>query len=322
MASALVTIIVFSFASSSPSARQLQLLALLPRLQVVVEEVKIKAGLDKAREPHDPGRVVRLGRISVDPVQDVERPVEAEQEHVVSGQVVHILRPLQQHELGQDGHGLQVDGKRPQDLEEGEPSVDDQGEDGARHDQEEVPEGIVVLVIRLLHSPVPLHVPDDHRAGGYVNHLEDGVVERVKVPEEVQVPRDENSEVELLRLQRDPGARLCGVDLEQEHKDREQVQDIRGDPEDVHPVVSLSVSRDSIQMGCPQPPRSPISTVGCAYVYVSGPPSPLAHGSSDPRQSQLAFPVVWCFSTALAARGLLRGEINKKAARATLGVRR
>lgn len=37
-------------------------------------------------------------------------------EHVVARQVVNVLRALQQHQLRQDGHSLQVDGEGPDDL--------------------------------------------------------------------------------------------------------------------------------------------------------------------------------------------------------------
>lgn len=37
-------------------------------------------------------------------------------EHVVPSQIVNVLCALQQHQLGQDGHCLQVDGEGPQDL--------------------------------------------------------------------------------------------------------------------------------------------------------------------------------------------------------------
>ena len=63
-----------TLAQSSSSAWQLELLALLPGVQVIVEKVQIQRRLNQSRDPHDPSRVVRLGDVSIDPVQDVERP--------------------------------------------------------------------------------------------------------------------------------------------------------------------------------------------------------------------------------------------------------
>ena len=39
-----------------------------------------------------------------------------QQEHIVPRQVVDVLRPLQQHQLWQDGHRFQVDGESPEEL--------------------------------------------------------------------------------------------------------------------------------------------------------------------------------------------------------------
>ena len=51
------------------------------------------------------------------PIQDVESPVAAQQRHIVAGQVVNVLRPLQQDELRQDRHCLQVYRECPEDLQ-------------------------------------------------------------------------------------------------------------------------------------------------------------------------------------------------------------
>ena len=61
-------------------------------------------------------------------------------------------------------------------LEECEPLVEHQSKKETWDDQEQVPEGVVVLVIRLFDSPVALHVPNDHPTCAYVNNLEYRVV--------------------------------------------------------------------------------------------------------------------------------------------------
>lgn len=60
---------------------------------------------------------VLLCEVSVDPVQDVQSTVRAQQCDVVACEVVHVLRPYDHCELWQDGDGLKVDGRLPQNLQ-------------------------------------------------------------------------------------------------------------------------------------------------------------------------------------------------------------
>lgn len=82
---------------------------------VKVEEVTVKDGLDHAGHNGDqveePFKVV-----TPDPVEDVERPIQAQAEQVVGGDRLSLASLTDHEELRQDRHRLQVDGERPQDL--------------------------------------------------------------------------------------------------------------------------------------------------------------------------------------------------------------
>ena len=85
------------------------------------------------------GRFVKtltLEVVSVDPVEDVEPPVGAEREQVVRGDGLGLPGLGHHEELRQDGHGLQVDGERPQHLHHAELVVQDQGEQQGGQQQE------------------------------------------------------------------------------------------------------------------------------------------------------------------------------------------
>jgi len=96
-------------------SRQLQFLSLQYLSDVEIEEVAVEDGLDATGYDGD-DVIERFRVVSVDPVEDVEPPVGAKGEQVVAGDGLRLPRFADHEELGQDGHGLQVDGERPQDL--------------------------------------------------------------------------------------------------------------------------------------------------------------------------------------------------------------
>lgn len=118
-------------------------LIVLPGLDVIVEKVAVDGCLHNSGYPHNPLAVARLGEVSVHPVQQIQPTVATEQEHVVACQRVHILCALEQHELGQNGHRLQVDGERPQHLCDCEFVVYHKRKEHARKDQEQAPERVL-----------------------------------------------------------------------------------------------------------------------------------------------------------------------------------
>lgn len=100
-------------------ARQGELPSLVLAEEVVVEEIYIQTGLDEAADVHDPVvLIVRLVVRAVDPVREVQRSVDAEEEDVVAREILDLSIALQKEELRHNGQGLQVDGEHPEHLEE------------------------------------------------------------------------------------------------------------------------------------------------------------------------------------------------------------
>ena len=86
-----------------------------------------------------PLSVIVLCHSFVYPVEDIETPISTagrnaasaskqrrsdqaakylpKKQDVIACKIINILRPLQQHQLRQDGYGLQVEGECPQDLQ-------------------------------------------------------------------------------------------------------------------------------------------------------------------------------------------------------------
>jgi hypothetical protein len=82
-----------------------------------VEEVRVQRGLDEAR--HDGDGIDRvLGKVPIDPVGDVQRPVRAQRKEVVGRDGLCLARPLQHEELREDRDGFEVDAEGPEDFNE------------------------------------------------------------------------------------------------------------------------------------------------------------------------------------------------------------
>ena len=84
---------------------------------VKIEEVAVEDGLNTAGDNHDDVKVV-LVLVAVDPVGDVEAAVDTESEEIVAGDSLRLAGFAEHEELRQDGNGLQIDGKRPQNLKQ------------------------------------------------------------------------------------------------------------------------------------------------------------------------------------------------------------
>ncbi len=157
---------------------QLELLALENLGVVDVEEIAVQNGLDQAGDNGNPvGLVVGLGKVAVDPVGNVEGAVAAEGKEIVGGDGLGLAGALQHEELGQDGNGLEPDGKGPEHLHNSVADGEDEShESGAAEeilDLESVDVGVVGGLVRIGHEV------DDVALGADEEDLEDKVVQAV-----------------------------------------------------------------------------------------------------------------------------------------------
>lgn len=82
---------------------------------IKVEEVTIQDSLHHSG--HDGDQIEEAFEIETpDPVEDVEGPVQAQAEQVMSGDGLRLAGLADHEELRKDCHRLQVDGEGPQDL--------------------------------------------------------------------------------------------------------------------------------------------------------------------------------------------------------------
>ena len=101
-----------------------QLRYFLTFCNIQIEEVTVENSLDAAS--HDGNQIKEsLKVVTVDPVENVEGAVGAEGKQVVAGDRLGLARLADHEELRQDGHRLQVDGERPQDLRGDTGHIDD-----------------------------------------------------------------------------------------------------------------------------------------------------------------------------------------------------
>lgn len=137
-----------------------------------VEKVRIQ---DRLHSPGHPryGIHIPLGEISVQPIWDVQRPVDAEREQIVRCDGIGLAGPLQHEELGENGDRFEPDGEGPKHLGELVAVGEEDGEDGTAAEEVLDFEGVDVGVVRGL--VVVEHEEDDVGLGGEEEDLEGGV---------------------------------------------------------------------------------------------------------------------------------------------------
>lgn len=139
---------------------------------VDVEKVRIQNRLHSPRHPRY-GIHIPLRKIPIQPVGDIQRPVDAEREEVVRRDGIGLAGTLQHKKLGEDGDGLEPDGEGPQHLGELVAVGEEDGEDGAAAEEVLDFEGVNVGVVRGL--VVVEHEEDDVGLRGEEEDLEGGV---------------------------------------------------------------------------------------------------------------------------------------------------
>jgi hypothetical protein len=88
--------------------------------EVVGKKIHVEGSLHDATDPYDDLRIVVLVEVAVHPVEKVKEAVHPEECNVVGRNVLACALLLQQEELGNDCHRLEVEGERPQPLRGGE----------------------------------------------------------------------------------------------------------------------------------------------------------------------------------------------------------
>lgn len=120
-----------SYLLSASLRRKLQLFALQHLGNVEVEEVAVQDRLDGSGEDRNQV-VVSLGVVPVDPVEQIQGTVGTQRKQVMTGNAFRFARFADQEQLRQDGHRLQVDGERPQNLQWSEAGVNQKRQHEAR----------------------------------------------------------------------------------------------------------------------------------------------------------------------------------------------
>ena len=158
--------------------RQLELLALEHTSIVDPEEITIQDRLDHTGDGRNPVDLVAgLGHVAVDPVGDVQGPVQTEREEVVRRDGLGLASALEHEELGQDGDRLEPDGEGPEDLPRVVVVREQDGQDGGAAQEVLDPEGVEVAVVgRLVRVD---HQVDDVPLCADEEDFEDEVVQTV-----------------------------------------------------------------------------------------------------------------------------------------------
>lgn len=74
-------------------------------LNIIVKEINIEQGLNDTASVNNPVvLVVGLVVGAIDPIEDVEEPIGAQQKHVMPCQVLYFSVSLQRDQLGNDRH--------------------------------------------------------------------------------------------------------------------------------------------------------------------------------------------------------------------------
>jgi len=180
-----------------------QLLSLQHFRDVEIEKVAIEDGLDTAREDGDQVEKA-LEIVSVGPVEDVESPVGPEGEKVVRGDRFGLSSLADHEQLGQNGDGLQVNGKGPQYFHDVERMINHQRNQRRGNQEKLYSESVMIAVVGGFEFEQ--HEIDGPVRGSDEEDLHDGVVNRDEVGQQVQVARRENEREQDLRLARDAGA--------------------------------------------------------------------------------------------------------------------
>lgn len=127
----------------------------------------------------------------INPIQNVQRTISSHKENVVPSQVLHFTVPLQDDQLGKNGDGLEVDGESPQEINDVVDfvrldEVGNTGNNDARKDSKfPMEERVLGSIVGGCDWFPETNGVDHGRGGDDVEYFHAGVVERVKLGEEI-----------------------------------------------------------------------------------------------------------------------------------------
>lgn len=84
--------------------------------RIVIEKVTIQRRLNSSSNPANPVAVVLFRHVARNPIADVERTIQTEQNHVVGRQVLNFLVSLKHDDLRHNANSFQVNRETPSDL--------------------------------------------------------------------------------------------------------------------------------------------------------------------------------------------------------------
>lgn len=149
--------------------------------------------------------VVLLRVRAVDPIQNVQATVGTHAKDVVTSQVLHFSVTLQDNQLGQNGHRLQVNGKGPKQLHDAKirnARSNHMGKGGKNktwgRSKLPVQKGILTLVVSALDWFLEFDSVDNTRRRANVHHFHNRIVNGVVGSEQIQVTSDKDHEKELM----------------------------------------------------------------------------------------------------------------------------
>eukprot|EP00354_Favella_ehrenbergii_P003926 CAMPEP_0170457202 /NCGR_PEP_ID=MMETSP0123-20130129/4576_1 /TAXON_ID=182087 /ORGANISM="Favella ehrenbergii, Strain Fehren 1" /LENGTH=184 /DNA_ID=CAMNT_0010720923 /DNA_START=394 /DNA_END=947 /DNA_ORIENTATION=+ len=166
-------------------------LALLNRLEVVVEEVDVEAGLEDGRQRLRPAEEA-LHLVAVDPIQNVEEAIEAEAGNVVTGEVFNNTHLVQHDDLGDEGDGLEPERVAPHEGPGAPARIQDHSQHQSHRKESPVRELVTERVISRAKRYLILHQVDEEGGGTNEENLHEGVVDRDEVEEKIAVADHEH----------------------------------------------------------------------------------------------------------------------------------
>lgn len=191
--------------------------------------------MDHAGDDANPNQFA-IQEISVNPREDVEEAIGTKGKKIMRGESVVALSVLEEEDLREDGDGLKVLTKCPEDCSnfvEGL-AVEEESEDDAWDDEITEAEGVVVFVMCSSPRVLVTHEVANEVRGAEEEEFHCSVVERDINDEEIKVTSGEDDSIQELGPERDTSGRLLTNHFTKKDNDSCKVQHICNETEEIH----------------------------------------------------------------------------------------